>query len=265
LVSRTLRSLGCSSGARSPISSRKIVPWSAIQTLLPVLGVGERALLVTEELGVEEGRVEAGAVHLHERRSGAGAQVVDHPGHPALAGAALPGEEDGGALALRQQPDLVGEVLHPRRIAQRIEPVVRGGLELERLVDPPEARLVRDAGSGRGQVLHVHRLGEEVLGAELHRPDRGGDVGLAREQDDGRIALPQALQHLHPVHPRQAKIEDHHLRPQPVEGGEPSLAAQLPGDLVAQPLEVVPDAAQYVNVVVDEKHRTGHASPRESD
>ena len=188
---------------------------------------------------------------------------MNHPGHPTLAGAALSGEEDGGPLALGQQPDLVGEVLHARGVAQRIEPVVRRGLELECLVDPAEPGLVGDPGRGRGQVLHVHRLGQEVLGAELHGPDGGRDVGLAGEQDDGRVPLPHALQHLHPIHSGQAEVEDHDLRPEPVEGGESGLAAQLPRDLVAEPLEVVPDAAQHVHIVVDEKHRTGHASPRD--
>jgi hypothetical protein len=108
-------------------------------------------------------------------------------------------------------------------------------------------------------VLHVHRLGQEVFGAELHGADGGGDVGLPGEEDDGGVALAQALQHLHPVHAREPEVEDHHLGPDPVEGGQPGLAAQLTGDLVAQPLEVVADAAEDVNVVVDEEDGSGHA------
>src|SRR5690606_10611973 len=69
------------------------------EPLLPVLRVGEGALLVAEQLAVEEGRVEARAVDLHERLARAGAQVVDHARHPALPRSALAREEHGGALA----------------------------------------------------------------------------------------------------------------------------------------------------------------------
>ena len=83
----------------------------------------------------------------------------------------------------------------------------------------------------------------------------------AGEQDDRGVPLAQALQHLHAVHAGQAEIQDDHFGPQPVEGGQARLAAQLPGDLVAEPLEVVPDAAQHIDVVIDEKNRSGHVAP----
>ena len=203
------------------------------QPLLPVLGVGERALLVAEQLGVEEGGVEPGAVDLDERRLGARAQVVDHPRHPPLAGAALAGEQHGGPLALGQQAHLVGEVLHARRsVPERVEAVPGRALRQQRLVDPAEPRLVGHPRGGGGQVLHVDRLGEEVLGAELHGADGGGDVALAGQQDDGGVPLAQVLEHLQAVHAGEAEVEDDHLGPQAVEGGQARLAAQLPGDLV---------------------------------
>ena len=62
-----------------------------------------------------------------------------------------------------------------------------------------------------------------------------------------------------PSMPGQAQVEDDHLGPQPVERGQAGLAAQLPGDLVAQALEIVPDAAQNVDIVVDEEDGSGHA------
>jgi hypothetical protein len=83
-------------------------------------------------------------------------------------------------------------------------------------------------------------------------------VALAGEQDDGGVPLAEVLQDFQAVHPRQAQVQDDHLGTQPVEGGQPRLAAQLPGDLVAQALEVVADAAQNVDIVVDEEDGTGH-------
>ena len=107
-------------------------------------------------------------------------------------------------------------------------------LHQQRLVDPAEPRLVGHPGGGGGEVLHVHRLGEEVLGAELHGADRGGDVALAGEEDDGGVPLAQVLEHLQAVHARQPEIQDDDFGPEAVEGGQPRLAAQLPGDLVAE-------------------------------
>ena len=152
----------------------------------------------------------------------------------------------------------MGEVLHARGRAQRVEAVPGRALAQQRLVDPAEPRLVGHPGGGGGEVLHVHRLGEEVLGAELHGADRGGDVALAGEEDDGGVPLAQVLEHLQAVHPRQAQVEDDHLGPQAIERGQPRLAAQLPGDLVRQALEVVPDAAQNVDIVIDEEDGSGH-------
>jgi hypothetical protein len=229
------------------------------QALFPVLGVGEGAFLVAEQLGIEKGGAEAGAVHLDEGRLCPRAQIVDHPRHPPLARAALAVEQHRGPVALRQQADLVSELLHAGGSPQRIEAVPGRALHQERLVDPPETRLVGDPRRGRGQVLHVHRLGEEVLGAELHGPDSGGDVRFGRKQDDRGVPLAEALQHLHAVDPGKVQVEDDHLGAEPVERGQARLAAQLPGDLVAELLEIVADAAEHIDVVIDEENRYGHS------
>jgi hypothetical protein len=60
------------------------------------------------------------------------------------------------------------------------------------------------------------------------------------------------LQNLHPVHTRQAQIQDHNFGTEPIERGETGLPAQLPGDLIAEALEVVPDAAQNIDIVIDQ-------------
>jgi hypothetical protein len=184
---------------------------------------------------------------------------VDHPRHPPLPRPALAVEQHGGPLALRQETDLVGEILHARRAAERVEPVARRALHQQGLVDPSKPGLVGHPRGGRRQVLHVDRLGEEVLGSELHRADGDGHVGLRGEQDDRGVPLPEAFQHLHAVDPGKEEVEDDHLGPEPVERGEPGLAAQLPGDLVAQPLEIVADTAQNIDVIIDEKYGSGHA------
>jgi hypothetical protein len=108
-------------------------------------------------------------------------------------------------------------------------------------------------------VLHVHGLGEEVLRPELHGPDRSADVRFGGEEDDRGVPLAEALQHLHAVDPGKVEVEDDHFGPEPVEGGQARLATQLPGDLVAELLEVVADAAQHIDIVIDEENRYRHS------
>ena len=68
-LSSTRRSFACASRRMSPISSRKSVPPSAALELPSRArgGAGERALLVAEELALEQARRQRRAVHRDER------------------------------------------------------------------------------------------------------------------------------------------------------------------------------------------------------
>ncbi len=110
-------------------------------------------------------------------------------------------------------------------------------------------------------MLHVHRLGQKILGTQLHGPHRGWHVGLTSQEDHRGVALPQVFQYLHAIHAGEPQIQDDDFGPQAVERGQAGLAAQLPGDLVAEPFEVVPDAAQNVDVVINEQDGAGHVVP----
>ena len=63
--------------------------------------VGEGALLVAEQLTLQQGVRQGGAVQADERRLGARAIVVNGLGQYFLAGSALALNEDGGVVALR--------------------------------------------------------------------------------------------------------------------------------------------------------------------
>ena len=85
----------------SPISSRKMVPLSAISNLpaLLLIGAGERALLVAEQLGFEQRLGQGGAGDRDERLGRAVAGVVDGARDHFLAGAAFALNEHGAAQA----------------------------------------------------------------------------------------------------------------------------------------------------------------------
>jgi hypothetical protein len=198
---------------------------------------------MTKQFRVEKCGVETGAVHFDEGRFGSGTQVMNHPCHPSLPGAALASQQNSGTLALGQQRYLVAKILHAGGGPERIQAMARRALHQQCFVDSSQPCLVRHPSSGGGKVLHVDRLAQEIFRAELHGSNRGGNVGLAGEKNDGGVSLTKVLQDLHPVHPGQAEVEDHNFWSEPVKGGQSGFPAELPGYFIPQLLEVVPNAA----------------------
>ncbi len=132
---------------------------------------GEGPPLVAEQLGLEQALRDGGAVDRHERPVLPGAEAVDSPRQDFLAGAALAPDQHrqiggGGAmghlhhalerLALPDQP------LDPARLA------LAQGLDL--LLQPPPVERARDHDL---ELVHLERLGEEVVGPAGHRVHRG--------------------------------------------------------------------------------------------
>ena len=64
----------------------------------PAVGAGEGALLVAEQLALQQVLGDGGAVDGQERRLGPQAVLVDGAGDQLLAGAALAGDQDGDVL-----------------------------------------------------------------------------------------------------------------------------------------------------------------------
>ena len=152
-------------------------------------GAGERALLVAEELALQQGLAERRAVEAHQRRLGAGAGAVDHLGDQLLAGAGLALDEDAGA-ARRHLLD------HPQQLDHagvRADDVPESVALAEPLAQP--AVLLHQAGALHGALDHhrqhreIEGLGEVVVGALLHRLDGVGDGAEGGHHHEGRVAL----------------------------------------------------------------------------
>src|SRR3989475_10482694 len=109
------------------------------QAGLRLLGVGERAALVTEQLGLHEGRRQGRAVDLDERLHGAGAGGVNGTGQETLAGARLARQE------YRRVPVPRGDLARPleHRADDRRLPQHGGGPHGPR---PPPALIGQGAG-----------------------------------------------------------------------------------------------------------------------
>ena len=133
----------------------------------------EGAAFVAEELALEERVGDRGAVDRDEGAAAAGRQLVDRAGEELLAGPALTLEQHGGVG--RGHPLRLG--LHradrrrlPDDRRHRARPAV---LEQERLA-LPRAPLDR-ARDEKAEKVRLDRLGDEVLGAALHRVHGGLD------------------------------------------------------------------------------------------
>ena len=118
--SSTRRSFGCSSSASSPSSSRK--HGAAVGALehagAPLGGAGEGALLVPEQLRLDQRRRHRRAVEHDERPRRPPRARVQRPRHPLLAGAGLALDQDrrvGRRHALEQREQLA----HRHRAAEQ--------------------------------------------------------------------------------------------------------------------------------------------------
>jgi hypothetical protein len=99
------------------------------EATLGAAGIGEGALLEAEELGLEEGLRDGGAVDVDEGGAAAGAVAMEQAGDQALAGAGLALEEDRrealpGALPVEQPAQLVPDHLDGRALTEQFDQLV---------------------------------------------------------------------------------------------------------------------------------------------
>jgi hypothetical protein len=132
---------------------------------------GEGAFLVTEQLALEQPLRDGGGVDGDERAGAADAQVVDRARHQLLPGAALAGDDQ--RCVGRCHP--LDQVVHLAHRGAGADQRAETGAAVERRVEPlggaPAGETCGDRVERRAQLVVVERLGEEVLGTELHRLD----------------------------------------------------------------------------------------------
>ena len=169
---------GASPGSRgsiSPISSRKSVP--PLRALEAAgarrAGAGERALLVAEELALEDALGERLAVDGDERLADALAPVVEEARHQLLAGAALALDQHRRASRARRggRARAAPGSARSRRPSSPARSGSRPPARSQRF-----SRSRRSSSSARptqrAQLVVVERLGDVVEGALAHRRDR---------------------------------------------------------------------------------------------
>jgi hypothetical protein len=226
----------------------------------------EGALLVAEQLGLQQGLGQRRAVDGHEGPALARRPVVDGPGEQLLAGTALALDEHGG----RGVGDLLDQGHQPPEHGAGPDDLALGPQVVELLLQravpldevAPFQRLVDEL----EQLLAAERLGEEVVGAVLHRlhgllhrPERGqqDDVHVGR---DG-LGRPQQLE---PGQARHLEVGDDEVDPAGLEALEGRAPVGGEHDPVALARQRALEALAQSGVVVgDEQRGEGlrHGSP----
>ncbi len=176
--SRNRSNFGWTSSGRSPTSSRKSVPPSAVRSTPGLVGDGAReaAAAVAEELTVGELARRARAVVGQEHAAAARRPGVDRPRDEILAGAALAGDEHREVVALHAL-NLIGDALHRGARADKSRQE-----RLERPLEDAARRLGRAiAGGAEIEPLPQH-------GAERAEPLAGaaGERPAARHESESR-------------------------------------------------------------------------------
>ncbi len=224
--------------------------------LAHLVGAGEGAGLVAEQLVVEQALVQGGAVQGGERLVLARAVVVQRLGDQLLARAVFAEDQHGG-VGRGGRAEALQDLLHAAAVAHdAFEAELLVELALQLAVGPVDPDALRGLLDDGAQLGHVDRLGQVVGGALLDGLDGRLDVAVPGDDDDlglGRLGTGLAQD-------RQA-VEVGHL-----EVGEddvevvmrdppcPLLAAAGDGALVAFALQRLGKRFGVRSLVVDDQH-----------
>ena len=225
------------------------------------VGPGEGALLVAEELGLEDGLGERPHVDGEKGAVAPLARDVEGPGHELLPRAALPVDEDGGARAghlvddaedLLHAPVGAHQVLHPEPPPQLLP-------QAPVLAHEPGA--LDGPGHGEEQHVAVEGLGEVVEGPLAHGLDRGVDAAVGGHEDDARARLLalDLLEEGDTGEVRHLEVGEHDVEGLPPEGGEGGLAARRGRHLVAFRAQDQAEDLELGRLVVDDEDPRLHA------
>ncbi len=213
-----------------------------------------------EELAVEQGLGEPGAVDRDESRVAQHAAQVDRPCDQLLAGAALAAQEHGAAV-LADGLDQTIHRLHAGALPDQLAEAAQApDLATERRVLALERRQVEHALQREQDLLRAGVLDEVVGGAELHGLDGGLDRPVAGEhhRGGGDAALVHGAQQVHAVHHRHLEVGQHDVEGDAREARERGLAMRRVLHLVSRSLEVLRQRAGHVELVLDEQDARWH-------
>ena len=176
-------------------------------------------------------------------------------GDQLLASAGLSGDEDGG----RGVSDLTDELVHAAHRGRSADQLVEALVPRELVPEVPDLPLERPALQGAidhaPQVVRGERLGQVVVGAELHRLHRRPDGADRRDEHhlQAGVEALDPLEHLDPFHagePHVEKADVHVAAPDALDRGGPVRGLHHVTDAVEHHLHGHADSG----LVVDDEH-----------
>ena len=231
--------------------------------LAVAVGVGEGALAMPEQLGLEQGVGDGAAVDGDEGPAVARREPVDGAGDQLLAGARLAVDEHRG-LELGDLAHGAEEVEHlPAARHQVAEPAfgllpAGANLLVQRLVLAEEALALLGLAQQQHQLVGLEGLRNVVVGAALHGLD--GDVAAAvggHDHDGGvHVAPPDLVDQVHAALPGHAQVRDDDVVGVGPRAPGARFPRRHPDGLVALPLEQGLQHMPQVLLVIDDEHTT---------
>src|SRR6185503_3103351 len=212
----------------------------------------KRALLVAEQLALEQRGRDRGAVDGHEAPAPS-RREVQRARHALLAAAGLARDQHDG-LARARLRDALAQLVDRGALADEVP--WPGQLLAQTLALLLELRQRERVPDRRQQPLRAGRLLDEVGRAELERAHRVRDLGLAREHHHRHGQRPrQAFQQREPRLARQAQVEQHHRGQVARRVQRRPRAYRVAGldGAVALVAQQTGDAAQHRGIVVHEQ------------
>ena len=216
---------------------------------------GERALLVAEQLGLEDRLGDRGAVDRDERALRARAVVVERAREQLLAGAAL-AEQQHGRLARRGLHHDVHRAAPRERRADDRAAALLGELRLEAAVLDEQRLLLERVAHDPDDVRALERLGDEVVRAFLHRVDGGLDGAVRGHQHDlglGRDRLRRAEQ-VHAARLRHHQVGEQHADAMLAQEVEARVAVGRGEHVQALAAEDLGERLDDRRLVIDDEH-----------
>ena len=183
------------------------------EAFLGLVGVGEGALHVAEQLALQQGVGQGAAVDRHEGAVFSGGEGVDGPRHQLLAGATLSGDEDGGAGG-GDGAHHVEERDHGRGDADDLlQAVAAAQLLLEPQVLLAELLALQGVADHDLELVDVEGLQQVIVGSQLEGGHRGLGAPEGGDDDDhglrgGRLDVAEDLD---AVSVRELDVRDHEV------------------------------------------------------
>ena len=225
---------------------------------------GERALLVPEQLTLEQRLRQRRAVDLDQRPAGEARVAVQHRRDQFLAGAGFAGDQH-GRVGARDPPDRLVDLLHRRALADdqlaRIA-LAEPGRQFQHLI--AQTLVLEEALDRQQNLVQVERLGDVVVRSELHRLDRGRRAAVAGDDDHwqvNRSSRPSLTQHVEPAQPGHPDVHHDQIRPhRPLarQPGQHLFAALRLFDGVAFIIQALAEDRPHGRVVIGHKNSLWH-------